>query len=98
MTRDVPRGEVRWTHASKTPGTPEARRHAVVTERLDAVDRRLERVPDARRTDFLATLPTATAAMLAAILPMLGVAVVVIVVGLQVTLWLPVAYKVARRL
>lgn len=98
IPRDVPHGEVRWTHPGKTPASAGTARHVVLTSRLDAIDARLERVPDVRRTDFLATLPTATAAMLAVILPMVGVTVAGVLVVFQVTLWLPVAYKVARKL
>jgi hypothetical protein len=88
----VPTAEARKL-AHRTPA--ELRAQAA---RFDAIDARLRRVPDAHRSDLLATLPTATAAMLAVILPMLGITVVFVVIGLQVTLWAPVAYKVIRKL
>ena len=75
-----------------------AAHHADLVTRFDAIDERLRRVPDAHRSDILATLPTATAAMLAVILPLVGFVAVGIVVTVQLVLWLPVAYKVIRKL
>ena len=89
--RHVPAGEARKLRHAHAPASE-------IHARFDAVDARLRKLPDAHRTDVLATLPTATAAMLAVILPMLGVAVVLVVIVVQVGLWCPVAYKVMRKL